>query len=411
MTNNVLTSLTFSDRRDAILALLRKELTHYLSGSSSLPVEEVESLLQSLLFVLSHSAPHDSLETQLTEGKKQLSKQLAVTRELYQLVLDTMLPLEVDAYRQTIDAIGHFFTDYDYDYHAHEVPVYIDYWLALPVDDLCHQGLDFIDRYLQHLAIENYFCSFYIDDLADLFDSYEQQLKVNYRHDINNLFKVVFKQALAKQLIHSTKPGLILSPLESSQIALLLKDTADIHGQLTLNLDQLLANRGITDSSYYRACLTDIHVELTGLQHGSLKSYFLVSSKERDIFISHPGLDNQQFTRIIGELAQIDSWRLPLFLSEQFASITDYLDLFALEILAEVDLKEIITSFDPHSLAVLLRFASRQVDEPFSSFSETLHALTTGETWHHLLAEVCETSPHPHLIDLFEALTLVDDFD
>lgn len=417
MTKTDLAHLTNPQLKNDSLLLLQKELGNYLSGTSSLPVAEAENLLKSLLFVLSHTPDNQQpIEEQLSSGKKQIKEQLKQTQQLYQQVLTSMLPLKVDAYWQTVRDIGAFFKLYDVDYHAHEVPVSIDYLLAQPVDDTHYQGVDFINQYLLHLYWENLFCSFYTG-LEDLFLCYQQQLKVNYHHDINNLFRVIFKQVIAKKLIHSTSPQLILSVAEIKELDQLLRSTPT-PPLLENSLEQLLTDTHISDSQYYESCLATLAVDLKhALKHEVLNLYFLTEETKTStgIFVSHGGLSDNRFSKIIGELPHIQLERLPLFLADAFVSINDYLDLFNLEVLTNEEFTGILSNFDSHSLAILLRFAGKEVAESFSSFSVTLQALEASSlVWHQLLANYLLSQPHDQTTfkTLFQQINLpIDDFD
>lgn len=419
MTTHYLTE-TFSGNKEAILSLLHKELANYLSGSSSLPVDEVENLLQSMLFVLSHGkADGVSIPLQFEAGKKQLKQQLVATKELYQQVLNSMLPLKVEAYWQTVQNIQHFFTAYDLEYHAHEVPASIDYLLAEPVDDLRYKGLDFIHHYLLQLSWENRFCAPYADHLDELFHCYEQQLKVNYRYDINNLFSVIFKQTLAKRLIDKKTTRLILSQSESRLLSQLLAETSDIRLLLGQTLTHLLKEINLSDQQYYYECLESVSVNLEHtLAHGTIDNFFLTDPPEElsHIFISNTGLVNTEFTQLIEELPDISSSQLPNFLADKFNSLNDYWDLLTLDILSDQDVTAIINRLDCQSLIVLLKMAGREVDEAFSSFETTLDALTASQLpWLRLLAHEIINRPvnsQQELKQLFQQLALpLDDFD
>ncbi len=161
-------ALTESERRQAeeiLLRLLRERGERYLMGdSSSMPAERAAMLLRSILFCLGlseTSAPAawrellaSDAEERLLAGIAAVRRRCARVRMLYAVVCTAMPKLNNRAMRDTLGGIGTFFRRYDPEFFAAELPCDIDYPLMLPVPETL-TGVDYIERYLRRIAVEN----------------------------------------------------------------------------------------------------------------------------------------------------------------------------------------------------------------------------------------------------------------
>lgn len=161
-------ALTESERRQAeeiLLRLLRERGERYLMGdSSSMPAERAVMLLRSILFCLGlseTSAPvawrellASDAEERLLAGIAAVRRRCARVRMLYAVVCIAMPKLNNRAMRDTLGGIGTFFRRYDPEFFAAELPCDIDYPLMLPVPETL-TGVDYIERYLRRIAVEN----------------------------------------------------------------------------------------------------------------------------------------------------------------------------------------------------------------------------------------------------------------
>jgi len=93
------------------------------------------------------------------------------------------------------DGIGSFFASYNPDYEAQETPASIDYQLCNDVGELA--GVEFIQRYLEHLFLENEFCgNFAAEDIQHLLCGYDKE----YKDLLINIFEHVLTAAVGCSL-------------------------------------------------------------------------------------------------------------------------------------------------------------------------------------------------------------------
>lgn len=194
-------SLKKVTNRNEILVFLKKLLTEKLSGTTCISVTEAEKVLLSILYVLNYGVDGEldnqlSVEECFLLGKQKINKKMVETKLLYTKLVENRLDLAIESYQQTIAGFEFFLRDYDSQYSAHEVTsVWIDYLLAIPVDDQKNRGVDFVYSYIECLYFETNFCQlFSTAQLAELFTIYQEKLKMDYRKDVNNIYERVFFQ-------------------------------------------------------------------------------------------------------------------------------------------------------------------------------------------------------------------------
>ncbi|MGX2946160.1 DUF6179 domain-containing protein [Enterococcus alishanensis] len=182
--------------------LLKELIMKRLSGSTVLPIEEIQNIQMSLNFVLSKGELSNSLKQQFESGKNELQRKITDTEKLYKHIMENLEDYGVLAIRESLMSFADFFKQYQLDFTAHQVNgLSLDYLLAQPVDDQTYQGIDFVENYLTRFNIEADFLNkFPKERLLLLFQTASHQLDYDYQIDVNNLFELVFFQFLAKNL-------------------------------------------------------------------------------------------------------------------------------------------------------------------------------------------------------------------
>ena len=153
------------------IQLLAYKCEIYNGGeSSSIRVEEAESIMKSNLctiglylkslpdvnFAVSELKKASIFEI-YQKGRKLINVRLHSAKHIFDLIRKNKLVTPNYSYNSTInEGIESFFKAYDPDYEAHETPASIDYQLCNPVTDLI--GIEFIQKYLENLFLENEFC-------------------------------------------------------------------------------------------------------------------------------------------------------------------------------------------------------------------------------------------------------------
>lgn len=144
--------------------LLARQTQKYTSGeSSSIPEELAAELLDSICFCLEqheaglHVLLHGDGTEALEEGIRRIGRKQVHGRVLWQQICNHLPPVENQSMLDTLGGIGTFWKQYNPRFFAHQVPGDLDYQLSAPVSEQLH-GVDYINRYLEHLAVENSFC-------------------------------------------------------------------------------------------------------------------------------------------------------------------------------------------------------------------------------------------------------------
>ncbi len=132
------------------------------------------------------------------KGSARISRKKHTARHFYEMAMANKLITLHYTYNATLkpEGIGQFFRLYDTDFAAQEIPASIDYQLCNPVTDLT--GIEFIQKYLENLYLENKFCgNFNPFDLHCLLYGFD----TGYPDLLINIFEIVFTTALGCVLI------------------------------------------------------------------------------------------------------------------------------------------------------------------------------------------------------------------
>lgn len=174
------------------LSLLAKRAEAWSCGkSSSIRTETAQELLSSILFTLgvalkAFPCPEDAvdalrqspLERLFYAGLQKIRRKVQIAQLTHKQLVRQLFRTQNVFYRSTaVDAISGFFKLYRPEFFAHQIHITADYPVFLAVDDLA--GIEFIERYLRHIAYENRFCLYFPPDrvhrlLCGLHEGYRQ---------------------------------------------------------------------------------------------------------------------------------------------------------------------------------------------------------------------------------------------
>lgn len=204
----------------------------YVGGmSSSLPMEEMQSLAASALYQITFCLKEDGISdpawsTMHAEtlfylqkrGIQKLNQKVKESQEHFHRIQRERIKIPQRAYQDTLmKGIPLFFSEYNLAYAAHEIPGSIDYQLSTPIVE--RGGILFIADYLRQLDLENQFCRKYspvmIHQLMKAFDK-------QYESHLENHFEHVFLQALGKILLNQNPAALTLTAQDIERLDNLL---------------------------------------------------------------------------------------------------------------------------------------------------------------------------------------------
>ena len=144
----------------------------------------------------------------LMEGIRRIRRKQAYGKALWQEICDHLPPIKNRSMMDTLGGIGTFWKRYNPRLFSHQIPGDIDYQLSIPVSEqLC--GIDYVNCYLEHLAIENGFlCLFSKQALLPVLNSFCP----DYNELLVNLYEPVAANALGCVLLGREVLGLKIPP-------------------------------------------------------------------------------------------------------------------------------------------------------------------------------------------------------
>lgn len=253
---------------------LADKCNRYNSGeSTSVRIETAESIMKSNLYTMglylkslpdAEFAVNELKKANIPEmylkGRKIIETKFRTAKHLYSLILKNRLNTFNYSYNSTVsqNGIGLFFESYDADYNAHEGDVSIDYQLCMDVTNLT--GVEFIQKYLENLLIENEFCNnFDPEDIHYLLCGYDK----NYRDLLLNIFEQVLTAAIGCVLTNRSIIKLYNSPgdIRSLNEKLAGADDSIISEKINDSVEKIRQELNITSSSqkkYIEKCLPKI---------------------------------------------------------------------------------------------------------------------------------------------------------
>ncbi len=135
----------------------------------------------------------EPLRTLYDEGTQIIKKKLAAAYMLHRQVSKNIFAVKNEFYASTITAgLSGFFKLYNPKFGAHETHINADYPVFLPVNDLT--GIEFIEKYLELIDLENRFCLCFGAGAAN------EMLRRRFGEEYEGLVLNIFEQVLAEAL-------------------------------------------------------------------------------------------------------------------------------------------------------------------------------------------------------------------
>ncbi len=187
-----------------IVAGLAMDFTDGLS--SSIRIEQAQEFVLSVFYTAglalkACTSPDEAvfrlasepLRTLYEEGDKIIKKKLASAHMLHRQVSKNIFAVKNEFYASTITAgLSGFFKLYNPKFGAHETHITADYPVFLPVSDLT--GIEFIEKYLERIDIENRFCLCFDSTAAG------EMLRRRFGEEHESLVLNIFEQVLMEAL-------------------------------------------------------------------------------------------------------------------------------------------------------------------------------------------------------------------
>lgn len=239
------------------LFLARRVALYTGIDHSSLPKDLAQELFESTAFTLEQGAgaPGNSLNAQFAAGLAVTKRKLEYGRKLWQAVRDGLPKIENLSLRETVKSIGFFWRRYDCRFFAHQIPCDIDYQLCRPVPETL-QGVDYVNRYLSQLYVENEFLG-HFDPQGAI--AVLRAYCGDYRGLLINLYEPVATNALGLALIGGDVSALDISPRQREEIGeVLRREGAERLGGAAEKLCTLLNIQSKAGREYLSGLATDL---------------------------------------------------------------------------------------------------------------------------------------------------------
>lgn len=358
------------------LNLLQSKSENYNGGkSSSIKVEAAQSIMKSNHYAIglylkslpdADSAVSELKTTNILQlykrGRKLINTKLGAAKISYELVKKNKLATINYTYNATLnEGVGSFFTSYNPDYEAQETPASIDYQLCHDVTGLT--GVEFIQKYLENLLLENEFCrNFAAEDIHHLLCGYDE----GYKDLLINIFEQVLTAAMGCSLANRPVGRLAIT---GDEIQSLQKTLANHNDQaLALKIgnavERVLEELAVTSLPMRRYIETSLS-EITPRIIWSVKTKTLaktfVSPLNPDLepsirFFSGGKMDDQDYRKLINELliCRYSSDKIAI-IKEKVKSFSDLEDVLLDARLSEKESAQVLGILGDVEIAALIK--------------------------------------------------------
>ena len=379
------------------LDLLAYQTERYNAGdSSSIRVEQAESMMTSILFTIGvwlktypnpDAAVTDLQQCSIRElyqkGRKQIDTILATTKTIHETLLHQLVDTRNVFYRETLEhGILGFFKLYCPDFSAQEIHITADYPLFNPMPRLA--GIEFIKVYVEMAYQENLFCShFSPDDIHHLLCGYEE----NYQELLINIYELALTAALGCSIAGTDPRRLILS--EGAITYLIDRLTSmQSHEQLLSALqkaaDELDHFFQLPPelTRYIQASLPLIGAKIrVAAEQETLDQIFFVPVFPEDlphiVFFFGKKMEDEQYRKIIEELRECRfSQDKVMLIQKQVHSLADLEDVLLDAELTWEEIQALLHKLDITELAALSKKHPLMPDISMSELRESEQLLT-----------------------------------
>lgn len=279
---------------------LKVQLKYYTKdSSSSVMVEVAERLMEGIDYTIGvYLKAFDNLELMIKElkntslfdmlkaGNELIKKKVSESKKLLKKIQENKLKVDNYSYNDTIDhGISLFFKEYEDFFMPHEGSGSIDYQLY--IDKMNYRGIEYIENYLETLALENEFCSkFDINEIIELLNGYDERCELL----LINIFELV--------LINSI--GIVICDKSPKRLNIGSRDRELIKDKLSnISMEELQK----TLLKYSETCMVILGIENKVLINYIRRSVVKVTSlikrsielnKLETVFISFKESDNNE---------------------------------------------------------------------------------------------------------------------
>lgn len=395
--NNLLNKEQFENIQIQIIGILKELVGYYTMGeSTSVRVEVAESLLLSIYYTISLFLKNsfkaiesidlikkNNIKEIFNKGQKLLKVKFNECTTLLEYITKTKILIKNYAYIDTMEyGIPLFFKEYNFRYESHEVPGSIDYPLANYEINLA--GVEYIERYLKNLYLENLFCSnFNFKDIDELLNGYD---KKSY-HLLINVFKIVLTNSIGSILLNRSAKNLLITSSDKIYIEYKLKDLseAQLKDNILMAIEKICSEFSI-DNQELINYLNNISVEISHeININKIDQIFITPNNEKENIIKYKdrkSIKNNLFRYVTEEIRTCNTVEDKIkIIKEDIHSLRDLVDVLGADCIFEHEFYKVFNSLEDIEIALLIKYlpSNKDLDSDYGTESE--------KEWHEKLKE------------------------
>ncbi|EOR20077.1 hypothetical protein A500_18592 [Clostridium sartagoforme AAU1] len=395
--NDLLSKEQFENIQIQIIGILKELVGYYTMGeSTSVRVEVAESLLLSIYYTISLFLKNNfkaiesidlikknNIKEIFNKGQKLLKVKLNECTTLLEYITKTKILIKNYAYIDTMEyGIPLFFKEYNFRYESHEVPGSIDYPLANYEINLA--GVEYIERYLKNLYLENLFCSnFNFKDIDELLNGYD---KKSY-HLLINVFKIVLTNSIGSILLNRSAKNLLITSSDKIYIEYKLKDLseAQLKDNILMAIEKICSEFSI-DNQELINYLNNISVEISHeININKIDKIFITPNNEKENIIKYKdrkSIKNNLFRYVTEEIRTCNTVEDKIkIIKEDIHSLRDLVDVLGADCIFEHEFYKVFNSLEDIEIALLIKYlpSNKDLDSDYGTESE--------KEWHEKLKE------------------------
>lgn len=410
-------------------------LKYTQNDSSSVKTEVAESIMLSLLYCIDiYLLKIPSLDEALDilksgnlveiyeEGVNIACEYVEEAKLLLAEVKNSRINLPLIAYNDTVDvSFQEFFSSYQIEFSAHNTMGSIDY--PLLIDDWDWTGIIYMKNYLEHLKIENEFCShFPIDEITKLLESYGERSSLNWEDMLFNITELILKNAICSVLIgkNTGTTTLLISQMNCDNLESNLKNYNDdeIKDLLSITLASVFTEYNICEPAtvhYFELFLETFSAELINAIRKTTLSGFIVVNKKASTsnFMSYEAgekMTDEELRAFIKELVSCEDGKAKASLIKvRIHNLEDLQAVFGSFSIFDQEYDDVFQSIDDYELAMLCSELVNNSPEAndFALSLDTYHSSENEIYWKKLLikfVKACDQNIYKNILILAKEL-------
>lgn len=331
--------------------LLKEKLMYYTKNeNSSVMVETAESILDGIDYTVGiylkslelemavDKLKNEDLGSVLKGGEKLIKNKVEKNRMLLKMIKMHKINVNNYSYDDTVEhGLGVFFSKYDTFFKPQETNCDVDY--QIPIDIMYYTGIEYIEKYLEIISIENEFCNkFQSSNIKELLRNYDSR----YEELLINIFQLVLINALGVVICNKELETLSLNYNDILQIQYELKEFSkkEIKQKFIDSFKKCLQILSINNEKMFYYGIKIIESEedfiYRNIKEGTLDNVFVISSeRDEDNIIRYEDgekLNDAAFRKLTEKIRQTDSISKKIdIINNNFKSLEDIVDMLEAE--------------------------------------------------------------------------------